>query len=225
MASRATANFEGALAGELVGVAQEVEQALLDLGLIGTEAADIAWADHLDDIPALVGERLDDRQHLLDQGLNVHRLDEHIHLPGLDLRQVENVVDQSQQVPAGTLDPLQVFDRLLVVLVGGILLEDLAVADDRIERRAQLVAHVGEEARFGPVGFVGRIARGGELGFVLLHFSDVRIDRNNAAVGGLAFADLDPTAVAAALDVRFRWRRGGARVVPQSRPRGLPRHP
>ena len=35
-----------------------------------SEAADIAWADHLDDIPALVGERRDDRQHLLHQGLD-----------------------------------------------------------------------------------------------------------------------------------------------------------
>ena len=62
-----------ALARELVGVAQQVEQALLDLGLVGAEAADVGRADHLDDILILVGERLDDRQHLLDQGLNVYR--------------------------------------------------------------------------------------------------------------------------------------------------------
>ena len=153
-----------ALAGELVGVAHQVEQALLDLGLVGAEGADIGRADHLDGVLALVGERLDDRQHLLDQGLDVDRLDEDIHLPGLDLRQVEDVVDQPQQVPAGAFDLLQVVDRRLVVLVGGVLLQDLAVADDRVERRAQLVGHVGEEARFGLVGLVGGIARGGEIG-------------------------------------------------------------
>ena len=127
------------LAGELVGVAHQVKQALLDLGLIGTEAADIGRADHLDGIFTLIGERLDDRHHLLKQGLDVDRLDEDIHLPGLDLRQVEDVVDQPQQVPAGAFDLLQVVDRGLVVLVGGVLLQDFAVADDRIERRAQLV--------------------------------------------------------------------------------------
>ena len=63
--------------------------------------------------------------------------------------------------------------------------------------------HVGEEARFGSVGFVGSIARGRELGFVLFQFGDVRIDRNNTAVSGFSFADLDPTAVAAVLDMRF----------------------
>src|SRR3989475_12665303 len=106
-------------------------------------------------------------------------------------------------MPAGAFDLLQVFDWFLVALVGGILLQDFAVADDRVERRAQLVRHVGEEARFGPVGFVGGVARRGELGFVLFHFGDVGIDRDNAAIGGFAFADLNPTAVAAALDVHL----------------------
>src|SRR4029077_18345032 len=63
--------------------------------------------------------------------------------------------------------------------------------------------HVGEEARFGSVGFIGSFARGGELGFVLFQFGDIRIDRNNTAVSGFSFADPDPTAVAAALDMRF----------------------
>ena len=121
-----------ALARELVGVAQQVEQALLYLGLVGAEAANIGWADHFDDILTLVCQRLDNRQHLLKQSLNVYRLDEDIHLSGLDLRQVENVVDQSQQMPAGTFDLLQVVDRLFVVLIDGVLLQDLAVADDGI---------------------------------------------------------------------------------------------
>ena len=153
-----------ALARELVGVAQQIEQALFYLGLVGAEAANIGRANHLDDILTLVGERLDDRQHLFNQRLNVYRLDEDIHLSGFDLRQVENVVDQSQQVAAGTFDLLQIVDRLFVALVDGVLLQDFAVADDRIQRRAQLMRHVGEEARFGPVGFVGSIARRGELG-------------------------------------------------------------
>src|SRR5262245_29533492 len=70
----------------LAGVAQEIEQALLELGLVGAEAADIGGADHLDDVFILVGERLDDRQHLLDEGANVDLLGEDIHLPGFDLR-------------------------------------------------------------------------------------------------------------------------------------------
>ena len=132
LSSRATVSGQRALARELVGVAQQVQQALLYLGLVGAKATNIGRADHFDDILILVGQRLDDRQHLLKQGLNVYILDEDIHLPGLDLRQVENVVDQPQQVPAGALDLLQVVDRLFVALFGGVLLQDFAVADDRI---------------------------------------------------------------------------------------------
>ena len=63
--------------------------------------------------------------------------------------------------------------------------------------------HVGEEARFGSVGFVGSIARRRELCFVLFQFGDVRIDRYYAAARGFSFIDLDPAAVTAVLDVCF----------------------
>src|SRR6476620_9375593 len=63
--------------------------------------------------------------------------------------------------------------------------------------------HVGEEARFGPIGFVGSIARRRELGFVLFQFCDVRKDRYNTAASGFSFIDLDPAAVTAVLDVCF----------------------
>ena len=46
--------------------------------------------------------------------------------------------------------------------------EHLAVADDRVERRAQLVAHVGEEGALGAVGLLRRLLGHGELGVALL---------------------------------------------------------
>jgi len=63
--------------------------------------------------------------------------------------------------------------------------------------------HVGKEARFGSIGCLGGIARGGKLRFVLLHFGDIGIDRDNTAVCGFSFADLDPAAIAAVLDMRL----------------------
>ena len=44
-------------------------------------------------------------------------------------------------------------------LVGGLLLEHLAVADDRVERRPQLVAHVREERALGPIRGFCRLLR------------------------------------------------------------------
>ena len=50
------------------------------------------------------------------------------------------------------VDLLEVGDGVGLVLVGGLLLEQLAVADDGVEGRAQLVAHVGQEGALDPAG-------------------------------------------------------------------------
>ena len=54
---------------------------------------------------------------------------------------------------------LQVGDERPRGRVLGLLLEHLAVADDGVQRRAQLVAHVGQELALGPAGFQGLVAR------------------------------------------------------------------
>ena len=53
---------------------------------------------------------------------------------------------------ASRVDLLEVVGELLGAEVGGVLLEHLAVADDRVERRAQLVGHVGQELGLVAVG-------------------------------------------------------------------------
>src|SRR5260370_586380 len=68
-----------------------------------------------------------------------------LQLAGLDLGEIEHRVDQLQQVFARRVDPPEVVGELLRSQVGRVLLEHLAVADDRVERGAQLVRHVGEE--------------------------------------------------------------------------------
>jgi hypothetical protein len=64
---------------------------------------------------------------------------------GLDLGQVENVADQVQQIGAGAVDGAGELDLLTrevaIRVVGELLPQD----QDRVERRAQLVRHVGEE--------------------------------------------------------------------------------
>ena len=75
---------------------------------------------------------------------------------GFDLRHVEDVVDDVEQVLPALVDVAAVF----LVLVGAERPEhpgfhDLGEADDGVERRAQLMAHVGEEFGLGLVGFFG----------------------------------------------------------------------
>ena len=73
-----------------------------------------------------------------------------LHLSRLDLRQVEDVVDQEQQVAAGLEDVLDVTELALVQLAEQLLLQELGEADDGVQRRPQLVRHVGEELRLVP---------------------------------------------------------------------------
>ena len=66
---------------------------------------------------------------------------------GLDLGQVENVADQIEQIGAGAVNGAGEFDLLAGEIALRIVGELLAENEDRIERRAQLVRHVGKEFR------------------------------------------------------------------------------
>src|SRR6516162_370830 len=68
-----------------------------------------------------------------------------LHAFRLDLGQVENVVDQSKEMPTRAEHTVEWLGVLLQCL--RILPEHLADADDGVERRAQLMAHIGQELR------------------------------------------------------------------------------
>ena len=79
-----------------------------------------------------------------------------LELAGLDLREVEDVVDDRQQRLAG------VADRLRVVALAGVevgLEQQIGHADDAVHRRADLVAHVGEEVGLEARRLVRLVAR------------------------------------------------------------------
>ena len=80
----------------------------------------------------------------------------HLERPGvdlqhasLDLAEVEHVVDDAQQVLARLLDLLHIVPLLRV---HGCVQRQVAHADDGVHRRADLVAHVGQEVALVLVG-------------------------------------------------------------------------
>ena len=84
---------------------------------------------------------------------------------GLHLGQVEDVVDQGEEMPARGQDVLQVLGLLRVHLPEHPLGEHLREAEDRVQRRPELVGHVGEE--------LGLVAAGGfELPALLPDFPE-----------------------------------------------------
>src|SRR5712691_11760865 len=70
-----------------------------------------------------------------------------LHVSRLDLRQIENVVDEREQVASGAQDALKRLDLVRAIEVAGVFEQQIRHADDGVERSPQLVAHVREELR------------------------------------------------------------------------------
>ncbi|MFM2208861.1 MAG: hypothetical protein RIQ96_504 [Pseudomonadota bacterium] len=93
-----------------------------------------------------------------------------LHLPGLDLGEVEDVVDDRQQRLRRLLHHVQIFTRL----PGQIGLErQRGHTHDAVHRRADLVAHGGKEHRLGAVGLLRIVARLLQRGLAALALVDV----------------------------------------------------
>jgi hypothetical protein len=142
------AQGDRAVVGELGGIREQIEERLAELGLIGVHAANVVGALDHQRVAVLLNERLDDGLYVLHHLPDIERLQEEVHSAGLDLGEVEDVVDQPEQVLAGRVDPLEVRQGRLVASVLGLFLEHLRVADDRVERRPQFMAHVRQEGGF-----------------------------------------------------------------------------
>ena len=80
------------------------------------------------------------------------RRDLEVDLAGLDLREVEHVVDQRQQVARRGEDVVEVLGLLVVDLAEQLLAQHLREAADRVQRGPQLVRHVGQEFRLVAAG-------------------------------------------------------------------------
>ena len=76
---------------------------------------------------------------------------EHRHAPRFDLRQIEDPADQRQQMFAGGVDLAEVRQEIVLAEVLAFFLQQFRITDDRVQRRAQFMRHVGEE-----LGFVAR---------------------------------------------------------------------
>ena len=79
-----------------------------------------------------------------------------LELAGLDLGEIEQVVEDTQQTVGRGLDGFQV---LPLVLRQGRVKSQLGHAEDRVHGGADLVADVGEEIVLGTVGRLGRFLR------------------------------------------------------------------
>ena len=115
----------------------------------------------------------------------------HAQVSGFDLGDIEHVVHDGEERFARGPDELEIF-ALLGAELG--LQRNLSEADDRVQRRADLVAHVGQEVGLRPVRFLGRLLGDQQLRFGALahaHFAAQPVVSRDQAGGALADLDLE----------------------------------
>jgi hypothetical protein len=178
--------------GELGGVAEQVEKVLTKLGVIREHRSQLV-APFLDELVAVPGHQRSDGGFDVTQKLrDIEIFREDLHPVGLDLGEIENVVDERQEVAAGASDLLQHADGFRVLRTVRFLDQHFAVADNCIQRRSKLMAHRGHELALGLAGSL-RLDHGPlEFDLPVLEFGNVGVDADRAAARDLATAQSNP---------------------------------
>ena len=146
------------LGRELDRVREQVDEHLPHARHVAPHAAGHAVGDGVGELDAFVGRRRrDEVERRLDAVADVERRHLEVDLSGLDLRKVEDVVDDAQQGVARRPDRLHEVG-LLGVEFG--VEQQRRHPDHAVHGRPDLVAHVGQELALGPRPGLGRLAGG-----------------------------------------------------------------
>src|SRR5215831_1040719 len=124
------------LLGELAGVAQEVEQDLAQPHRIHGQCSEVLRRVNHEAVVVLLSELACGADHLVDQWRQRHRFRVEVELAGLDFREIEHLVDQTEQMGAGVVDALERFQRLLGAESHRVADHHIGQPDDGVERRA-----------------------------------------------------------------------------------------
>ncbi len=145
-----------ALAGELHGVARQVQDDLPKPRRIAEDGpGDRTQIRHVEGDALVARLAPEHRGHIGDDVRRGARHPLHRHFAGLDLRHVEQVVDEGQQMFCVAADRVHIpgtlgfGDRRII--------QEIGKSQDRRHRRADLMAHVREKLAFG---FARRLRRG-----------------------------------------------------------------
>ncbi len=162
-------------------VVQQVEQHLPQPVRIAVKRFGQARIEaRLDGQRGLEGRPAHHRDRVVEEGAHRERNRIELELSGLDLRDVENVVDDGEQGLAGDADQLQVAAVLRIVI--GASQQQVGIAEDAVEGRADLVADHREELALGrarPLGLrpggLGLVGDGAQGRFRRLALGDVEV--------------------------------------------------
>ena len=148
---------DAAAIGELHGVASEICQRLAQAQNVAKHQPGDFRGDMGCDFETLaLGGRRQQLRDLLDETAEIERLLDEFEAAGFNLGEVENLINQAGERGARSADRFDVARRL------GIeprVAQQLGHAENAVQRRADLVAHRGQESRFGFARGFGAITR------------------------------------------------------------------
>ena len=173
-------HFHAAGVGELDGVADDVEQALAQADRVDVRPARLLGGGaHVEVLGVGLGlQQGHDAGH---HGDRIRGRRRHLQLAGFHLGEVEHVIDQlGQHVAAGQ----RLAQQVAALGAQRLALEQVEHADDAIHRRADLVAHRGQEAGLRRRRRFRKAARFGER--QLLAFLIVDVEQQADAADGCA---------------------------------------
>jgi hypothetical protein len=148
-------HIDPAVLGKLDGIADQVDEDLAQMARIAMQVKRRLWRNVRRQHQALaLGLRLHHHSRAVDQAVQVEILTCAHDTPGFDARDVEHVVDQFQQGVGRCANDLGEF---LLFLVEPRFRQQVGDANDAVQWRAQLMAHVGEKTRLGQAGFIGTL--------------------------------------------------------------------
>ena len=134
--------------GEFEGVADEVEDDLRQAALVSFGLRQASGDIELQRETLGARKRFDRGEHALHHVSDRVVADCEDELPRLDLRKIQYIVDETEQVLAVSPDAFQNLAHLGRCRAVDVVENELGVAEDGIQWRAELVAHVGKELRF-----------------------------------------------------------------------------
>ena len=169
------AQLDLALVGKLERVADEIGQHLPEAERIPHEPVRNGRQHVRNQLHVLLDHRRPERLgHLLEHGPHAERRFFELQLVRVNLREVENVVEDPEQVAGRRVGDA----HELVRFRGEIALErQPAHVDDRVHRRADLVAHHREERSLGLIGRHGLLPRRHQLAMRRLQRGDGIVNR------------------------------------------------
>src|SRR5262249_11378300 len=90
------------------GVREEVQEGLSELGLVRPYTPRVGLPPDLQPVAVALRQGPHDRGEVLEERSDVELLQVQLELPRLDLREVEDRVDQLEQMPSGSVDLLEI---------------------------------------------------------------------------------------------------------------------